>query len=187
VKVTYRVLMVAVAVVGLGFGMSFAAGVAYGHGNAKPSGGGLTEQQLNSILGINTGGVGGAGASSGGQGALGGRGAAAQALSNSATGQITDISGNTVTIQTRTGTTEKVNVSNSTTIEKLASASLSDLKNGDSVIVSGSRNADGSLDAKDISPVPAELQALIGGAAGGAGTGGSAGGGQRPSPTPSGR
>jgi Cu/Ag efflux protein CusF len=180
VKVTYRILMMAAAVVGLGFGVSFAAGVAYGHGNAKSSGGGLTEQQLNSILGINTGGLGSA---SGAQAGLGARGGAAQALSNSATGQITDISGNTVTIQTRAGTTEKINVSNSTTIQKLASAALSDLKNGDSIIVSGNRNADGSFDAKAISPVPAELQALISGAAGGAG----GGAGQRPSPTPTGR
>jgi hypothetical protein len=177
-KITYRLMLIAIAVLGIGFGLSFGAGVAYGHGNPKTAAGGLTQTQLNSLLGINTsaaaatGGTGGAATTGGGAATRPGAGTAAaggaQALATSATGQITAISGNTVTIQTRQGT-EKVNLSSGTTIQKLVTGTTSDLKVGDSIIASGSRNADGSFDAKQVGPLPSELQALIGGGAGGGG------------------
>lgn len=174
-KITYRVMLIGIAVLGLGFGVSFGAGVAYGHGNPKTQSGGLTQAQLNSLLGITTasaaGGTGGTGGGSGAAAtAIAGRGGAGggalQTLTNSATGQITAINGNTITIQTRTGT-EKVNLAASTTYQKLTSAAVSDFKVGDSIVASGSRNSDGSFDAKAVSPLPPELQALLGGTGGG--------------------
>ncbi len=175
-KITYRLMLIAIAVLGVGFGLSFGAGVAYGHGNPKTAAGGLTQAQLNSLLGINTSSAaatGGAATTGGGAATRpGAAGTAAAgggaALATTATGQITTISGNTVTIQTRQGT-EKVNLSSSTTIQKLVAGTTSDLKAGDSIIASGSRNADGSFDAKQVGPLPSELQALIGGGAGGGG------------------
>ena len=174
-KITYRMMLIGIAVLGLGFGVSFGAGVAYGHGNPKTQSGGLTQAQLNSLLGINTASAsGGTGTTTGGTGAAattvagrGGAGGALQALASAATGQITAISGNTITIQTRTGT-EKVNLSASTTYQKLTSATASDFKVGDSIVASGSRNSDGSFDAKAVGPLPPELQALLGGSGGGA-------------------
>jgi hypothetical protein len=174
-KITYRVMLIGVAALGLGFGISFGAGVAYGHGNPKAQAGGLTQQQLNSLLGITTGQVTGGGGTSGqGNGAAatavagrGGAGGALQTLNSSPSGQITAIDGNTITIQARTGS-EKINVSSGTTIQKLATGSLSDLKVGDSIVASGSRGSDGSFNATAVSPLPPELQALFGGGGNGA-------------------
>jgi len=52
------------------------------------------------------------------------------------TGQITAISGSTLTIQTRQGS-QKVTLGGSTTVRKLAGGAKGDLKTGQNVIVSG--------------------------------------------------
>jgi hypothetical protein len=70
-----------------------------------------------------------------------------------------------VTIETRTGPL-KVNLSPSTKINKLSAGGAADLVADGAVVVSGTRRPDGSFDATEISQVPPELQALLGGTGG---------------------
>jgi hypothetical protein len=179
-KLSFKLLVIAVAVAGLGMGASFAIGVAYGRGDPKTVSAGLTQQQLASLLGVSAlqGASAGTGSGTtpsasstpgagGGQGQGGafsrqaGAGAGAlQALASSPSGRITAISGNTVTIETRQGPV-KLNLSASTTVSKQSGSSASDLKVGDTVVASGTRKDDGSLDASSVSQLPSELQALL--------------------------
>lgn len=71
-------------------------------------------------------------------------------MGRGASGQITNISGNTVTITLPNGTTEKINLSNSTAYSKIDSASQGDLKQGETILVVGSKSQDGSISAQSI-------------------------------------
>ena len=171
-RLTMRLIAIAGLVVGVGLGVAFGAGVAYGRGSPKTVEGGLTAQQISSLLGINvsqaaaagqstTGGQGAAGTTPRG-GAAGGAGAGAlTALGNS--GRVSAINGQTLTIETRQGAV-KVNIVAATQFQKLAQGALADLKVGATVLVTGSRKDDGSIDAQVINEVPAELGTILGGA-----------------------
>ncbi len=65
-------------------------------------------------------------------------------------GQVVDINGNSMTIKLNDGTTKLVNLTSSTTYVKTATASSSDVKTGDTVLVIGTSNSDGSITAQDI-------------------------------------
>jgi hypothetical protein len=67
-----------------------------------------------------------------------------------------------------------VNIPTSAKVNTYKTGSASDLKVGDSVIVSGTRKDDGSIDATSVSQLPSELQALAGGATAGQGPSASA-------------
>ncbi|HNS52830.1 MAG TPA: DUF5666 domain-containing protein [Anaerolineae bacterium] len=62
---------------------------------------------------------------------------------------ITAIDGNTITLNTADGT-QKVIVSDTTYIQKYMSVTVADLAQGDTVVVSGSKNDDGSISARSI-------------------------------------
>ncbi|HXH22541.1 MAG TPA: hypothetical protein VNN10_10955 [Dehalococcoidia bacterium] len=177
-KVSFRIIMIAVAVVGLGFGASFGAGVAYGRGTPKTVSAAPTQQQLNLQLGV-TGSTGGASAAATQVAGAGGqRGGAAQALAGrTTTGRVTAIEGRTLTIETAQGS-QKVNLAANATLEKLSTATLADFKVGDTIVASGTRASDGTFEASALSQVPQGL----GGALGGLG-----GGGAQPAATPGGR
>ena len=64
-------------------------------------------------------------------------------------GTIESIEGNTVVIKTTDGST-RVQTTDTTLIEKTMSVTVSDLKVGESVVVSGSKNDDGSYTARSI-------------------------------------
>lgn len=70
-------------------------------------------------------------------------------------GQIEAIDGNTLTVTTQAGGTRTVQVTDTTLIEKNASVAVSDLAAGDTVIVSGSDNDDGSITARSVQVAPA--------------------------------
>lgn len=70
-------------------------------------------------------------------------------------GTVEGIDGSTLTISTQAGGTVKVQVTDTTLIEKNASVSVSDLATGDTVIVSGSDNTDGSITARSVQVAPA--------------------------------
>jgi len=166
-KVTFRIIAIVTVVVGVGFGAAFGAGIAYGRGDPKTVAGGLTSQQLASMLGV-TGAQAALSAGAAATPATGGAagaaraGAATGALSAvGATGRITAVQGQTITIETRQGS-EKINLSASTTITKLISGGTTDLTEGTSIVVAGTRKDDGSYDATSISQVPTELQAVLG-------------------------
>jgi hypothetical protein len=177
----FKFVALGVVAVGLAMGIAFGLGVAYGKGDEPEAQGGLTQQQLNQMLGIGTGGVGagggaggGAGAGGGGAGAgggaagaggagAGGAGAnqAAAAGGRSTYGRITAVQGQTVTIEMRPGQTVKLNLAASSVINTSQKGSNADLKEGSSVVVSGTRKEDGSFDVATISVVAPELvQAL---------------------------
>ena len=70
-------------------------------------------------------------------------------------GEIESIDGNTLTLTTQAGGAMTVLVTDTTLIEKNASVAVSDLVAGDTVIVSGSDNDDGSITARSVQVAPA--------------------------------
>lgn len=70
-------------------------------------------------------------------------------------GQIDGIDGNTLTVTDRDGNAVMVEVADTTLIEKNASVSVSDLVVGDTVIISGNPNDDGSITARSVQVAPA--------------------------------
>lgn len=70
-------------------------------------------------------------------------------------GAIESIDGNTLTVTTQAGGTVTVQVTDTTLIEKNASVRVADLAAGDTVIVSGSDNDDGSVTARSVQVAPA--------------------------------
>lgn len=172
-KITFRIIMIGVAVLGLGFGASFGAGIAYGRSTPKEAATTPTQQQLNSQLGVTTGGTGAAGgtaaqqaaiataAAGGGARAGAGGGAAAGALAaRNTTGKITAIDGRTITVETRTGSV-RVTLAQTGVVEKVSAGALGDLKVGDTIFATGSRQTDGSFDATNVSQIPTELQTIV--------------------------
>lgn len=160
----FRMILGAGAAIGIAIGVAFGAGVGVGHSSAKTVNTGLTQQQIQSLLGVS--GAAGAGSSAQASGTPGARGGGAGALGNNTTGQITAISGSTLTIQTATQTTVEVNLQSSSKVNTLQSGSTSDLKVGESVVVAGTRKDDGSVDATSVSQLPPELQTITAGAGG---------------------
>ena len=182
-----RSLGVGIAIVGVAVGVAFGSGIAYGRGDPKTVEGGLTQQQIQSLLGISgaqaTGGTGAAGATTGAPDATGAPrqgagGTGAAALSRNPTGRVVSIAGNVITIETAQGQS-KVNITPTTTITRSSTAVLADIKEGMTIVAGGTRNADGSFDASSLSQVPTELQTLV---TAGAGTGGGAGAGAGTTP-----
>jgi hypothetical protein len=162
-NLSVRVLAVTLGVVGMAMGVSFGAGVAYGRGEPKTVQSGLTQQQIQQLYGAptNPGATqGGTGTGLPGAGGLpstpsAGSGGAAPASARGTSGRVTNISGQTLTIETARGS-EKVNLSPSGTVSKSTPGVISDIKEGTNVFASGNRNADGSLDATSLSEISAE-------------------------------
>lgn len=87
-----------------------------------------------------------------GQGGLAG---GAEAQAGMTFGQIESIDGNTLMVTDRNGNDLMVQVAETTLIEKNASVSVEDLAIGDTVIVSGNTNDDGSVTARSVQVAPA--------------------------------
>jgi len=161
----FRVLLLGVLAVGLVVGVAFGTGIAVGKGDRQTVQTGLTQQQLQSLLG-----VGGAAAAGASQGAGSQAARGALNLGGNTIGQVTAIEGQTVTVQTQQATV-KVAVGPSTTVNTYGGNGLAGLKTGDAVVVAGQRKDDGSIEATSISQLPPELQSLAsGGRPGGAPT-----------------
>jgi hypothetical protein len=166
--INFRTVALGMAAFGIALGITFGAGVAYGRGDPKTVESGLSQQQIQSLLGISGGqGTGGSG-SAGGQGAQGmgqqrgGSGATAGVLGAGATaGRVTAISGQTVTIQTSQGNM-RLNLAASTSINKMQTGAIPDLREGQTIFATGTRKDDGSFDAAAITQLPPELQSLFG-------------------------
>jgi hypothetical protein len=173
-----RFKIVAIGVVGIGLlmGVAFGMGVAYGHGNEKTAESGVTLAQIQQMVGGGGGGAGGAGggAGAGGAGAAGGGAGAANgggqagsgstaSAARSTSGKITAVQGQTVTIEIRPGLTQKLNLGSATVVNKFQTGAGSDLKEGSTVLVSGTRKDDGSFDVATINLVPPELAQIVAG------------------------
>jgi hypothetical protein len=72
-----------------------------------------------------------------------------QGLGSGVMGTIEEVQGNTLSVSTAEGTI-RVQTTDTTLIEKYLSVNVGDLKVGEQVVVSGSRNDDGSLTARSI-------------------------------------
>ena len=153
----FQILVVLTAIFGLGLGAAFAGGAYWGRRDARAATATPAAAQSGPA-----GGAGAAGAT-GGAG-LGGAGAAA---AQATTGVVEEISGDTVTVRTQAGGTVAVKVQPDTQVRQLASAAVSDIKPGQTVVVQGQPDVDGKVAARSVQ--------ITG--AGGQGTG-AAGGGQ---------
>mgnify|MGYP001768331299 CR=1 FL=1 len=70
-------------------------------------------------------------------------------------GQIESIEGNTLLIAGAEGQQTQVQVTDTTLIEKNASVTVADLETGETVMISGSENDDGSITARSLQVAPA--------------------------------
>ncbi|MDH7487706.1 MAG: DUF5666 domain-containing protein [Anaerolineae bacterium] len=70
-------------------------------------------------------------------------------------GQIEEINGDTLIITNFEGQQTRVQVTETTLIEKYASVTVAELEPGEQVIVSGSENEDGSITARSVQVAPA--------------------------------
>ena len=91
--------------------------------------------------------------------------------SNSTIGTVTDIIGNTLYVTDSSGSLVKVTLSSSTSVSRNAKTSLSALKPGDSVVVSGVKASKGQMTASSISATQAGVSSgFPSGGFGGGGT-----------------
>jgi hypothetical protein len=161
-RLTFRVLLIAAVIAGFGFGVSFGVGYAAGRGNPKQAAGGMTQQQINQLFGIQSGGLttgaGGGTTPNGGGTATARGGTGTGTVARAPLGKITAIDGGTLTVETRVGGVQRVNLSPSTAVNRITSGSQGDLKVGDNIVATGTAKPDGSnFDATTVSQVPAEL------------------------------
>ncbi|MHB8572767.1 MAG: DUF5666 domain-containing protein [Candidatus Dormibacteria bacterium] len=165
-------IVLAVVIGGLG---GFYGGFRFGQNNSASAAGGAAAQRAG------RGGFGGcpsatpnpsASADTGGAAGVGGAG-------RGLAGTITVLSdGSLVVHDVRCSVDTKVSFKPSVIVRKTVLGAVSDLAEGQTVTISGTRNPDGSLAAQSISIQPAGAQNFFrGGSGGGSGTGGAPGGG----------
>jgi hypothetical protein len=92
-------------------------------------------------------------------------------------GTVSAINGRTVYLKSVSGNTIKVSLNSATKITKSEPAARSAIRPGDSVVIRGASNANGTLSAASVSDSGASASATGGGSTGSAGTSGSSGSG----------
>ncbi|HEX5367907.1 MAG TPA: DUF5666 domain-containing protein [Dehalococcoidia bacterium] len=166
--IDFRKAAIALAIVGGILGVAFGVGVAYGRGSPKTVDSGMSQAQIQQLLGL--GGTGGAGSTGlgGGTGFTGGGAGGAgltSLLGGGTAGVITAMTDTSITIETRQGT-HTINLGPATTVEAYTGTGATALKPGDAIIVSGETAADGSIAATTVSQLPDELKSLASGTTG---------------------
>jgi len=147
------------------------------YGGYKVGGGGATASAANSTTGNRTAGNGtglgrGAAAACPSPGASPAASASAAAARRGATGTIANLTNNSLTIHdTRCNTDVKVTFDQSVIVRKSVVGQASDLQESETITVTGTRQADGSIKANSINIVPAG-SAGFGGVGGGGANGG---------------
>jgi hypothetical protein len=145
------------------------------YGGYKVGGGGTTANAANATTGTRTGGTGfgggrGVAAACPSPGATPAPSASAAAARRGATGTVANLTANSLTIHdTRCNTDVKVTFDQSVIVRKTVVGQASDLQESDTITVTGTRQADGSIKANSINIVPAGSAGFGGG---GAATGG---------------
>ena len=146
------------------------------YGGYKVGGGGTTANAAAATTGTRTGGTGfgggrGVAAACPSPGATPAASASAAAARRGATGTIANLTANSLTIHdTRCNTDVKVTFDPSVIVRKSVVGQASDLQETETITVTGTRQADGSIKANSINIVPAGSG--VGGFGGGAATGG---------------
>ena len=147
------------------------------YGGYKVGGGGATASAANSTTGNRTAGNGtglgrGAAAACPSPGASPAASASAAAARRGATGSVANLTNNSLTIHdTRCNTDVKVTFDQSVIVRKSVVGQASDLQESETITVTGTRQADGSIKANSINIVPAG-SAGFGGVGGGGANGG---------------
>jgi hypothetical protein len=145
------------------------------YGGYKVGGGGTTANAAAAATGTRTGGTGlgggrGVAAACPSPGATPAASASGAAARRGATGTIANLTANSLTIHdTRCNTDVKVTFDTSVIVRKTVVGQASDLQETETITVTGTRQADGSIKANSINIVPA---GSAGGFGGGAATGG---------------
>jgi hypothetical protein len=193
-KVGFGPLLALALAAGLLAGIAFGGGVLYGRSNAPAA----QAQTTSSSGGGAAAAGGGAGGAGGGGGAAargsgtpgaggrgGGGGAGGGAGGGLVQGSITAINGNTLTVTTAGGTTQRVTLTGQTQVSAVTPASQSDLVPGSVVLVQGQAGSGGDITAGSITitTVSPSLGAAPR-AAGTPATGSRRGGTPTPTPTP---
>jgi hypothetical protein len=146
------------------------------YGGYKVGGGGTTANAAAATTGTRTGGTGlgggrGVAAACPSPGATPAASASGAAARRGATGTIANLTANSLTIHdTRCNTDVKVTFDPSVIVRKTVVGQASDLQETETITVTGTRQADGSIKANSINIVPAGSG--VGGFGGGAATGG---------------
>jgi endonuclease YncB( thermonuclease family) len=151
---SFQILVVVVAIFGLGLGAAFGAGAFYARRTAPEP------PAATPAPAAGAGVTGGAFAGGGAAGATGG-------ASAPTTGVVEEISGDTVTVRTQNGGTVSVKLQGDTQVRQLAPATPSDIRPGLSVIVTGQPDVDGKLAARSVQITGAAPPAGQGGGQGG--------------------
>ncbi|HKZ50615.1 MAG TPA: DUF5666 domain-containing protein [Dehalococcoidia bacterium] len=154
--ISFRTLATSIMALGLALGLTFAGGVAWGRTSVAETV--VTEQVQSAGSSQLGGGAGQAGtqgraAGQGGQGAAGRAGASPSPTDGdrqgSVTGTVARRDSDTIEVTTATGSVS-VKLSGNTAIRKTVEATAADITPGQSVLVQGQRNPDGSLAAASI-------------------------------------
>jgi hypothetical protein len=92
-----------------------------------------------------------------------GGGFAGSALAGATTGTVTEVSGSTLYVTNASGALVKVTVAPSVTVDRNASSTLASLQVGDTVIVQGTKAANGSVTASSVAATAAGVTSTFGG------------------------
>ena len=139
-------IVIGVIIVIVVAGGSFYGGMVYGQSQGQAAG-------LPNGAGLAGGPPGGYSPGQGGPGAMPGQGQ--QGRGNGLVGEISEIGSGYIVVTDTNGTQTKVQVSDTTLIEKNASVKLADLAKGDTVMISGTQGSDGTLTARSVQVAPA--------------------------------
>lgn len=150
-RASFSGLLIVVVVLGVGMGVAFGSGVAYGRSSAPKATAAEATRATGEQQGSTASGAGRAGTGATGTGATGTGGAGRPV----ATGTVESLAGGALTVTTAPGASTKVTVGEKTTVQKNVAATIGDLKPGDRVVVMGQRGNDGSLTASAIQVLPA--------------------------------
>ena len=154
--ISFRTLATSIMALGLALGLTFAGGVAWGRASVAET---VVTEQVQSAGGSQLGGGAGQAGTQGRAAGQGGQGAAGRAGASpsptdgdrqgSVTGTVARRDSDTIEVTTATGSVS-VKLSGNTAIRKTVEATAADITPGQSVLVQGQRNPDGSLAAASI-------------------------------------
>jgi len=130
----FQILVVLVAIFGLGLGAAFAGGAYWGRRDSPTPAATPTAA---------------AGAGGGAAGAATG-GAAGGAFGGATTGTVEEVAGDTITVRTAAGGTVAVKLQGDTQVRQLANAAAADIRPGVTVSVQGQPDTDGKVAARSV-------------------------------------
>lgn len=145
----FVLLIVAIMLVGGAIGGAFIGGQAIGKNSAREEASQTLQNRLDQF-GVGNGGRQGFQQGIPPQGSRLPGAAGDMFIGGGAIGTVEKIESNVLTLNTQNGTKVRVILSDNTTIEKMAPATIGDILVGSSVTIGGQRNADGSIQATTI-------------------------------------